>query len=119
MAFVGWPLVTLYREDDENLQHRYTLYCMPGHLFRPGRHFLVLDDWITNPSFLILSHGIMSEQEYQYFCSQKSIPIYQSVSYCWIGLYPAHESKKYSETQYCGRLYRKSKKEWSGMIHVC
>lgn len=101
------------------MQHRYTLMCVPGHLFRSGWHYLILDEWIVNPSFLILTHGIISEVEYRHFQSQKTIPIYQSASYCWIGLYPAHESKKYAETQYCGVLHKKSDKEWSGMLHVC
>ena len=100
------------------MQHRYTLYCIPGKLFKPGRHFLTLDCWITDPEYLILTHGIMSEDEYKYFRKQKSIPIYQGVSFAWIGLYPAHESKKYSDTQYCGTLKRKSDSEWSGIIHV-
>lgn len=100
------------------MQHRYTLMCEPGYLFRPGRHYLIMDVWIMPPSFLVLSHGIMSEVEYQHFRKQLAIPIYQSVSYCWIGLYPAHESKKYSETQYCGVLRKKSDREWSGFIHV-
>ena len=100
------------------MQHRYTLYCIPGHLFTSGRHYLLLDEWYVNSSYLILCHGIMSEAEYRHFMQQQAIPIYQSLSYSWIGLYPAHESKKYSETQYCGKLYRRKNKEWSGYIHV-
>lgn len=106
------------RGDDTKMQHRYTLYCVPGHLFTPGKHFLLLDEWLVNPSYLILSHGIMSEAEYRHFLQQQAIPIYQSLSFSWIGLYPAHESKKISDTQYCGKLFRRSEKKWSGYIHV-
>ena len=98
--------------------HKYTLYCLPGYLFKPGKHFLSFDRWVTEPEYLILSHGILSENEYRHFMQQTSIPIYQGVSFSWIGLYPAHESKKYGDTQYCGSLTRKDTREWSGYIHV-
>lgn len=98
--------------------HRYTLYCIPGKLFRSGMHFLTLGEWITDPSFLILCHGILSEEEYQYFLGKKNIPIYQAVSYAWTGLYPAHESKKYTLTQFCGYIHRTDFNEWSGFINV-
>lgn len=101
------------------MNYKYTLYCVPGHLFRPGRHFLCIGSWITDPSYLILSHGIMSASEYQHFQTQEKIPIYQGVSFAWIGLYPAHESKKYAETQFCGYLRKTFNKDlWWGDIHV-
>lgn len=98
--------------------HKYTLYCYPGHLFQSGKHFLTLDEWVTDPSFLILSHGIMSEAEYQHFLTQNRIPIYQGVSFAWVGIYPAHESKKYAESQFSGYLHRQTIKDWSGFINV-
>ena len=97
---------------------KYTLYCEPGSLFKSGLHFLFIGAWVTDPSYLILTHGIMSESECRHFLKQKSIPIYQGVSFAWIGLYPAHESKKYGDSQYCGTLTRKGHLEWSGYIHV-
>lgn len=101
------------------MNHKFTLYCVPGRLFRPGRHYLVLDEWLTDSRFLILSHGIMSEDEYRNIYSKDHIPIFQCVSYSWIGLYNYHESKKYVETQFTGWLHRTQKyKEWSGIIHV-
>lgn len=102
----------------KKLQHRFTLMCDPGYLFRPGRHYLIFDTWITSPFYVILAHGIISESEYRHFMAQSEIPVYQSVSNCWMGLYPAHESKKIADTQYCGKLRKKSEKEWSGFIHV-
>ena len=61
---------------------------------------------------------VMSEQEYQHIMQHQSVSIYQSVSFSWVGLYSSHESRKYADTQYCGRLYRKSNKEWRGYINV-
>ena len=98
--------------------YKYTLYCVPGRLFRPGMHFFKIGSWVSDPSYLILAHGIMSEAEYRQFMSQARVPIYQGVSFAWIGLYPAHESKKYSETQFCGYLKRSSEKEWKGMLNI-
>ena len=103
------------------MNHKYTLCCNRGHLFSSARHFLMLDRWLAPPyntSVLILSHGIMSEQEYRYFLSKQAIPIFQCVSYSWIGLYPMHESKKVKDIQFAGYLYRDSIKEWSGYINV-
>lgn len=101
------------------MNHKFTLYCLSGRLFRPGRHYLVLDAWVTDPSFLILAHGILSESEYRNFYSMDHIPIYQCVSYSWIGLYNFHESKKLTETQFAGWLHRtKNYNEWSGILHV-
>ena len=100
------------------MNHKFTLYCRPGRLFRPGLHYLVLDEWLLDPSYLVLCNGIMSEQEYQHIMQKKSVSIFQSVSFSWVGLYSSHESRKYADTQYCGRLYRKSNKEWRGYINV-
>lgn len=100
------------------MQHRYTLLCEPGYLFKPGLHRLILDIWVHNTADLVLCHGIMSEQEYQHFRQQKKIPVYQSVSNCWIGLYPSHESKRYSEVQLCGDLEQYTQREWRGYISV-
>ena len=102
------------------MNHKYTLFCVPGYLFKPGIHFLRLGEWVTDPSFLILSHGIMSETEYQDFIKRKSIPIFQGVSFAWVGIYPAHESKKFADTQFCGYLHKSEFDilEWSGYIHV-
>ena len=98
--------------------YKYSLYCVPGQIFRPGMHYFKIGEWVTDPSFLILAHGIMSADEYRKFMSQKRVPIYQGVSFAWIGLYPAHESKKYTETQFCGYLHRASDREWKGFINV-
>ena len=100
------------------MNYRYTLYCVPGSIFRPGMHFLKLGEWVTDPDYLILAHGIMSSDEYRQFMTQKRVPIYQGVSYAWVGLYPAHQSKKYSETQFCGYLHRSANTEWKGFINV-
>ena len=100
------------------MNHKYTLCCIPGRLFRPGMHFFILDDWITDPSLLILSHGIMSEQEYNSVLSQNRIIIYQCIGCSWIGIYPMHESKKYKDTQFAGYLHRTKSNVWKGVIHV-
>lgn len=101
------------------MNHKFTLYCDSGHLFRPGCHYFVIDEWITEPQYLILSHGILSEEEYQNIHNKDHIPIFQCVSYSWIGLYNYHESKKYVETQFAGWLHRTTKyNEWSGFLHV-
>lgn len=101
-----------------NMIHKYTLYCEPGHLFKSGKHYLTIGEWITDPSFLIICHGIMSEDEYRDFLGKKHIPIYQGVSFAWTGLYPAHESKKFALTQFCGYIHRTDFLEWSGYINV-
>lgn len=103
------------------MNHKYTLCCNRGHLFRSGKHFLILDRWLLPPvgaGVVILCHGIMSEQEYQHFIRQYMVPIYQGVSFAWIGLYPAHESKKFASTQFAGYLKRTNNVEWSGYLHV-
>lgn len=100
------------------MNYRYTLYCVPGTIFRPGMHFLKLGEWVTDPDYLVLAHGIMSAEEYRHFMAQRKVPIYQGVSYAWVGLYPAHQSKKYTETQFCGYLHRSAKEEWKGFINV-
>ena len=101
-----------------SMNYKFTLYCVPGQLFRPGMHFFKIGEWITDPSYLILSHGIMSAAEYRHFLTQQQVPIYQGVSFAWIGLYPAHESKKFTETQFCGYLHRSQINEWKGYINV-
>ena len=98
--------------------HKFTLYCVPGRLFCPGTHYLILDEWLVDSSYLILAHGIISENEYRHMLTQITIPIYQGVSYSWVGLYPAHQSKKIVDTQYAGDLVRISEKKWSGRINV-
>lgn len=98
--------------------YKYTLYCVPGRLFRPGMHYLKIGDWVTDSSYIILCHGIMSPLEYRQFMKKRFIPIYQSVSFAWIGLYPAHESKKFAGTQFAGYLYRINRIEWGGILNV-
>ena len=103
------------------MNHKYTLLCNKGDLFRSGRHFLVLDRWfvpISGTSVLILCHGIMSEQEYQAIIQKQSIPVFQCVNCSWIGLYPMHESKKMQDTQFAGYLHRDNRIEWSGYLNV-
>lgn len=103
------------------MNHKYTLLCNKGSLFRSGKHFLILDRWfypIYGTSVLILCHGIMSEQEYQDIKHKKSIPIFQCISSSWIGIYPMHESKKIADNQFAGYLHRDNEKEWSGYINV-
>lgn len=103
------------------MNHKYTLCCNKGHLFRSERHFLILDRWLTpvyGTSVLILCHGIMSEQEYQAIIQKQSVPVFQSLNGSWIGLYPMHESKKMQDSQFAGYLYRDNRIEWSGFINV-
>lgn len=100
------------------MNHKYTLCCKPGRLFRPGTHYLIAGAWITDPSLLVLNHGIMSEQEYQSLIQKDKVIIYQCIGCSWIGLYPMHESKKIQDTQFAGYLYRRYFNEWSGKIHV-
>lgn len=99
--------------------YKYTLYCKPGRLFRPGRHYLKIGEWVTDSSYIILCHGIMSQEEFRQFQRMDHVPVYQCVSYSWIGLYNFHESKKYNETQFAGWLSRtENYYEWSGCLHV-
>lgn len=101
--------------------HKFTLCCNKGYLFRTGKHFLIFDRWLLPPagtSVLILAHGIMSENEYQQFIRQRLIPVYQSVSHSWIGLYPAHESRKFEGSQLAGYLKRETNTEWGGYLNV-
>ena len=101
--------------------HKYTLCCNKGELFRSGKHFFVLDRWITPPqntTVLILSHGIISENEYQQIRNQERIAIYQSVTFSWIGIYPYHETKKYGDYQFSGYLKKENSVMWGGYIHV-
>lgn len=103
------------------MNHKYTLLCNKGHLFHSERHFLILDRWvvpISGTSVLILSHGIMSEQEYLAIIQKRSVPVFQCVNCSWIGLYPMHESKKMTDTQFAGNLYRDNLIEWSGYLNV-
>ena len=100
------------------MNYKYTLYCKPGCLFRPGIHYLSIGEWITDPGYLVLAHGIMSGEEYRHFKAQKKIPIYQGVSFAWIGLYPAHDSRRYPLTQFCGYLHRSDDNTWKGYINV-
>ena len=100
------------------MNYKYTLYCKPGVLFHSGLHFLFIGDWITDPSYLILSHGVMSEEEYRHFKTQQRIPIFQGVSFAWIGLYPAHDSRRYPLTQFCGYLHRVDENKWKGCINI-
>ena len=90
-----------------NMNHRFTLYCLPGQIFRPGRHYLIIDRWIPySADYVILSHGIMTELEYQRIKQTGSVPIYQSMSFAWVGIYNYHKSKKYLDIQYIGSLYK-------------
>ena len=103
------------------MNHKFTLCCNRGHIFRPGRHFLMMDRWMLPPdnnSVLILSHGIMSEQEYRQYMSQERIMVFQNLSFSWVGLYTYHKSKRNIEDQYAGDLIRNSEVEWSGVLNV-
>ena len=102
------------------MNHKFTLCCSKGRLFTPGKHFLFLDCWLLpqNTTMLILSHGIMSEDEYNTYRNQERIMIYQNLAFSWIGLYPFHESKRQIGTQYSGDLVRVSEREWSGYLNV-
>ena len=102
------------------MNHKYTLYCIPGHLFRSDRHYLLMDEWLLpeDTSILILSHGIMSEQEYRQYMSQERIMVFQNLSFSWVGLYTYHKSKRNIEEQYAGDLIRNSEVEWSGILNV-
>ena len=103
------------------MNHKFTLCCNRGHIFRPGKHFLMIDRWMLPPdntSVLILCHGIMSEQEYRQFMSQERIMVFQNLSYHWVGLYSFHETKRYLDDQYIGDLVRISEKVWGGYLNV-
>ena len=103
------------------MNHKYTLCCNKGHIFRSGRHFLILDRWLIPPSgtsVLILAHGIMSEQEYRRIMSQSRVMVFQNLNYHWVGLYTYHKTKRFSDDQYIGDLVRDSEKEWSGYLNV-
>lgn len=89
------------------MNHKATLFCDKGRLFRPACHFLLLDNWITESyGQLILSHVILSEQEYQSIKISGEVAIYQSMSFSWVGLYSCHKSRKYSDYQCIGILKR-------------
>lgn len=102
------------------MNHKFTLYCVPGHLFRSNRHYLLMDEWLLpeDTSILILSHGIMSEQEYRQFMGQDRIMVFQNLSNHWVGLYSYHKTKRYIDDQYIGDLVRISEKVWSGYLNV-
>lgn len=106
------------------MNHKYTLWCIKGHLFRPDRHGLTINRWIVPnykpnwDSTLILTHGILSEQEYRQLISQERVMIFQNVSLHWIGLYSYHETKRYTDDQYIGDLVRFNEVEWQGYLNV-
>ena len=103
------------------MNHKFTLCCNKGRLFKPSTHFLILDRWLVPPentSILILAHGIMSEQEYNTINQSVTVPIYQSVTGAWIGIYASHRSKKFVDVQLVGELKRFSRVMFGGVINV-
>lgn len=58
---------------------KYTLYCEPGFLGRPGIHSLYIGDWIRPAGAVVLCHGNMSESEYDYISRSGVCPLYNDV----------------------------------------
>ena len=101
------------------MNHKATLYCRAGRLFRPSTHYLLLDDWITGKTgYIILSHVIITEQEYRSIVMSGGAAIYQSMSFNWIGLYSCHSSRKFSDYQCIGVLNHLTGKLYGGMVNV-
>ena len=100
------------------MNYRYTLYCVPGRLFCPGTHYLSIGDWVTPAGYLILSHGIMTEEEHEKITIGKAVCIYQNIGCSWIGIYPTHASKKDKDTVCVGVLHHIRDNIYGGGIHV-
>ena len=42
---------------------KYTYFCVPGKLLRPGLHYIFIGEWIRPAGCLILQHGNFTYQE--------------------------------------------------------
>lgn len=76
------------------MNHKYTLSCLPGRMLKTSSHFLRLDEWCNPPGEIILTHGIMSEDEYQTIKANHGAYIYTCYHLNWVGIYSWHIQRK-------------------------
>ena len=97
---------------------KYTLYVRRDKI-PSGRHYLLIGDWLLySPEIIILVHGTLSKMEHDQITRTGRIPVYQSMSYSWMGIYDAYHSRKYPDTTMIGRLERISEHLYGGMLNV-
>ena len=97
---------------------KYTLYAKHGSAFRAGPHFLCIGSWILPDlnRYVILKHGTMSENEYNYVCTKSKLPIYEYAPISWVDIFPYQENG-FFRFQRIGSLYKSmDPHRWMGTL---
>ena len=97
---------------------KYTLFVRREYI-PSGPHYLYVGDWLLyDPDIIILVHGSFSKLEYEQLRQNGRLPVFQSMSYSWIGLYDAYHSRKYPDTTKIGYLEYITDHLYGGRLYV-
>lgn len=98
---------------------RYTLFCSPGSGLKSSTHYVYLGEWLPYRSdIVILVHGTLTKNELAHILRNMGIPVFQSMSNAWIGLYESYRSRRYPDVTCVGVLYPITDRLFGGMLNV-
>ena len=102
------------------MNHKYTLSCKPGRMLHPSRHYLRIDEWIYPEGEIILTHGYMSESEYQTITQNRGCYLYTCEHLNWIGIYRWHIQRADSDISHgaIGYLHYVGYNTYAGNVHL-
>lgn len=98
---------------------RYTLFCSPGKGLKSSTHYVLLGEWLPyQANIVILVHGVLTKNEYANILRNNDIPVFQSMSNAWIGLYESYRSRRHPECTRVGSLSPISGRLFGGLLNV-